>query len=435
MSKNANQSLLGMLVLSPAQFRSTIRDFCNETARFFDTMILAFTKSKDGPHNYKHPQSGPAGLQTSAAQSAKRKNPSKKDMSYRPSKSAKVKTEEITSMENLDEPRDEMNLDDTCSARDDVSWLLDQQRSILQHDSTNTVDITTASETAVDEGAKEEVQESAAASATNADTERRPISLEQASHTPPSNLTSLDKAPVTPTEQAACTLPSPRTEKIRSDKKSTLDKQSTLVEDGSSPPEVTPWKDMILEAVRIIHRISIHPKGVPRAVYSRILQTLQKSHEGTADTPKSSQWSDGFMWIRVLECGSAENQKITIFNMLEYMGAWEWYDSQVKLSQLTVRTKKKKLVGRKGAATHVLNQVQKGMGQQGKCLSGIGRLTLTTEADDSNGLAESYSTSITEQVRQIQRKNITLQLSRGQKLCTKLVKELGLGILLNKEIW
>jgi hypothetical protein len=32
------------------------------------------------------------------------------------------------------------------------------------------------------------------------------------------------------------------------------------------------------------------------------------------------------MWMQVLEAGESGKQKVTIFNILEYMGAWEWYD-------------------------------------------------------------------------------------------------------------
>jgi hypothetical protein len=41
----------------------------------------------------------------------------------------------------------------------------------------------------------------------------------------------------------------------------------------------------------------------------------------------------------------------------EYMGAWEWYDRQVELSQATTRNKNK-LVDRRGAAIHVLDRMQ-----------------------------------------------------------------------------
>jgi hypothetical protein len=41
----------------------------------------------------------------------------------------------------------------------------------------------------------------------------------------------------------------------------------------------------------------------------------------------------------------------------EYMGAWEWYDRQVELSQATIRNKNK-LVDRRGAAIYVLDRMQ-----------------------------------------------------------------------------
>jgi hypothetical protein len=79
-----------------------------------------------------------------------------------------------------------------------------------------------------------------------------------------------------------------------------------------------------------------------------------------------NEWLDGFMWMRVLEAGGFRNQKVTILNMLEYMGAWEWYDRQVKLSQATVRTKKNKSVNRRGAIIHVLNRMQTKTEKPGK---------------------------------------------------------------------
>ena len=50
------------------------------------------------------------------------------------------------------------------------------------------------------------------------------------------------------------------------------------------------------------------------------------------------------MWMQVLERGSSKNNKVTILNMLEYMGVWEWYNNQIKLVQATICTKKNKLV-------------------------------------------------------------------------------------------
>jgi hypothetical protein len=59
--------------------------------------------------------------------------------------------------------------------------------------------------------------------------------------------------------------------------------------------------------------------------------------------------------MQVLEMGSSENQRVMKLNMVEYMGAWEWYDKQIELSLTTIRTKKNKAVGSRGAAIHVLN--------------------------------------------------------------------------------
>jgi hypothetical protein len=89
---------------------------------------------------------------------------------------------------------------------------------------------------------------------------------------------------------------------------------------SSSSTEVTSLRDMVLEAVRIIHQFSKYPHGVPREVHSRILQTLQEDHKKAVNVPNLNEWSDGSMWMRVLEAGGSENRKVTIFNMLEI---WE----------------------------------------------------------------------------------------------------------------
>ena len=141
--------------------------------------------------------------------------------------------------------------------------------------------------------------------------------------------------------------------------------------------------------------------------------------------------------MRVLEAGDSENQKVTIFNILEYMGAWEWYNGQVKLSQATVRIKKNKPVDRRGAAIHIINIMQ-GLHtrteQPGKWINGVGRVALEKEGNESGISPESCDASIAERARQLQRKRINVQLSRGHKLSTKLVKELDLGILFSPKI-
>ena len=82
----------------------------------------------------------------------------------------------------------------------------------------------------------------------------------------------------------------------------------------------------------------------------------------------SSNWSDGAMWMRVLEAGESRTRRATIFNMLGYMGTWEWYDCQVKLAEGVVYTQRNGPVDRRGAAIHVMNKIQ------GKLVRGVGRV-------------------------------------------------------------
>ena len=95
----------------------------------------------------------------------------------------------------------------------------------------------------------------------------------------------------------------------------------------------------------------------------------------------------------------------------------------------TIHTKKNKPVSRKGAASHVLNKIQ----QSEKCIKGLGRLTM--DDDGTTGTSSDGQDSMTKRNRKQQRQRIVTQLSRGQKLKTKLVKELGLGILFSLKIW
>lgn len=71
---------------------------------------------------------------------------------------------------------------------------------------------------------------------------------------------------------------------------------------------------------------------------------------------------------------------------------------------------------------------------QGSWISRVGRVTLEENKSDVL-LIESGKIRITEQAKQAQRKCISVQLSRGQKLSTQLVKELGFGILFSPRIW
>jgi hypothetical protein len=199
----------------------------------------------------------------------------------------------------------------------------------------------------------------------------------------------------------------------------------------SKPVPITP-----VEAVEIIYKFSKYQDGPPRQVHARILQSLQgDSPEAVA--ARCDQWSDGSMWLYMLENGSSNSKKATIFNMLEYMGACEWYDSQIELELQhgTLRTAKNKPVDRRGAAIHTLNRMQDsqmGPARQSKWISGIGRVALEGEGASQN---QSTDASLTHQARVSQRTRILMQLTRGRKLRTKIVRELGFGVLFCPKIW
>jgi hypothetical protein len=185
--------------------------------------------------------------------------------------------------------------------------------------------------------------------------------------------------------------------------------------------------DMILQAVHIIHQLSIYRTDVPRAVHAQILQTIQKSHSGRVTPPLDTQWSDGSTWLQILDMGSSAGIRTTVLNMVEYMGAWEWFDEQCKHAEATVYTKKGKLVERRGAASYVLDMVQcqqTDVTPRGKWIGGVGPVTVKEVGDKANF----------EGKKKELRKRITNQLYRGEKL-SKLVKMIGLGILLSPKIW
>ncbi|KAL2802112.1 hypothetical protein BJX63DRAFT_438187 [Aspergillus granulosus] len=200
--------------------------------------------------------------------------------------------------------------------------------------------------------------------------------------------------------------------------------------------EASPIQELIVEAARTLYQLSQHQDGVPKAVHRRILQSLQASQPEALAASTSNTWSDGSIWVQILEMGSSRQRHVTILNMLEYIGAWEWYDGQVRLAQKTISSKKGQLVDRRGAAIHVLDEMQttrRSVEGQGRWISGVGMVAL-----NQNELIHklpSSPVSVTESGRRQKRKLISMQLGRGQKLSTKLVKNLGFGILFSKKIW
>ncbi|KAB8213218.1 hypothetical protein BDV33DRAFT_210420 [Aspergillus novoparasiticus] len=238
------------------------------------------------------------------------------------------------------------------------------------------------------------------------------------------------KAPVTPTNQTDSRSSSPQTEEIH--RKSIPTSLESITSTGQSIqtrlfPNTRSIIDLTIRATRTICDLSKYKDGVPSDIHIRVLQSLQHVQPGaSAETTNHNHWSDGSMWVQVLQIGESRKDRGTIQNMLEYIGAWEWYAAQVELAKKTVKTKKNRLVKDRGASSHVMDQIQ------GRWLSGVGVVTL--HEGDSNFLSGSAPATITEGAKRLQRSRIQMQLNRG-KMCAKLVKELGLGILFDQNIW
>ncbi|OKL55222.1 hypothetical protein UA08_09507 [Talaromyces atroroseus] len=105
---------------------------------------------------------------------------------------------------------------------------------------------------------------------------------------------------------------------------------STIGEQVESPPvpeahltEGESFLDTVHQMVDIVHLLKKYPSDVPRTVHQKILQSLYTHQELFIDST-TNQWSDGRMWMEVLERGSATNRRCTVLNMLEYMGASKW---------------------------------------------------------------------------------------------------------------
>lgn len=203
-----------------------------------------------------------------------------------------------------------------------------------------------------------------------------------------------------------------------------------VIEDHPGPaiedhPRPRPILELIIEATRTLHQLSTHNDGVPRDVHKMILETLNSQSPSTV---ANIEWSDGSTWVEILEKGVSAKVQLTIFNMLEYMGASEWYESQIQLAIRTERT-----VTRRRATIGVLDRIQVQQTQEGsRTIYGAGPITMQDESRDQS---PNPVFSIPEREKKARRQALRIQLSRGHKLSTKIVKELGLGILFSPSIW
>lgn len=117
--------------------------------------------------------------------------------------------------------------------------------------------------------------------------------------------------------------------------------------------------DLTIKAICTICHLCKYKDGVSLDVYIRVLQSLSQVQPGVkAGCINQNHWSDGSMWVQVFEMGESRKDRGTIQKMLEYRGAWEWYNTQLELTKKTVIIKKNKPVGQRGAAMYVIDQIQ-----------------------------------------------------------------------------
>ncbi|BDD60236.1 hypothetical protein MAP00_005381 [Monascus purpureus] len=252
----------------------------------------------------------------------------------------------------------------------------------------------------------------------------RHASRESVPHTEP---TSSMITPTTPTKQTDRRLSSPEMEEMQ--RKTTPTSLESITGQPTQMrlfPNTRSIIDLTVKATHTIYHLSKHKDGVPSDVHTRVLQSLQVQPGMSAVCANRNHWSDGSIWVQILEMGESRKDRGTIQNMLEYIGAWEWYSIQVELAKKTVTTKKNKPVKQRGAAKHVMDQIQN------RWIGGVG--TVTLQEGSSYYQAGSGPASISAEAKHLQRNRISMQLNRG-KLCAKLVKELGLGILFDENIW
>ncbi|KAH2096508.1 hypothetical protein KXW65_004410, partial [Aspergillus fumigatus] len=215
-----------------------------------------------------------------------------------------------------------------------------------------------------------------------------------------------------------------RTEEVR---------RAPEIANSSSPTSEAAFKELILSLVKTIYELCNCVGGPPEAACRSILQSLQEGRS------HSSEWSDGATWMRMLGMGSSQQNKVTVSNMLIYIGVWEWFYHQVKEKSFGVGGNGS--MGEKKAKTQVLNEMQNRLQDTGpqpaaqeKWFSRVG--TVTLEEDASAVLPKEGPPSVIAMAKSQQRRRISTLLHRGKQLSTKLVKQLGRGILLHpKDDW
>lgn len=207
-------------------------------------------------------------------------------------------------------------------------------------------------------------------------------------------------SPATPIRKVRTATPS--TEEVP---RNIVDIPVSADETFSSPTELIPRTAVVGEAIRSIQLLEKYPRGNPMHIYQQILQKISCGE--TFYSYGSNNMSHLSTWMGILETTEAQSRKVSVFGLLELIGFHEWFVALAKHNQNTRVSQKGKRLGDKGAKTFTLN----------KLLEPCGDLQ-----------------SIKKEKLDNLRASINSKLHRGEKL-TKLVKQLGLGILFSPDIW
>ena len=135
------------------------------------------------------------------------------------------------------------------------------------------------------------------------------------------------------------------------------------------------------------------------------------------------------MWINMLEAGHARSKEATILNMIEWMGASEWYDAELEQAEKAPPPTKRG-TPRKRLATIVLDKYLKEV-HNTTAVESLGKLVLK---DNEDRPSSPNSAGIQKRIFDTRRKRLNNIFHRGRTL-RKLIQMTRLGILFDLDIW
>ena len=131
----------------------------------------------------------------------------------------------------------------------------------------------------------------------------------------------------------------------------------------------------------------------------------------------------------MLEAGHARSKEATILNMIEWIGASEWYDAELEQAEKAPPLTKRG-TPRKRLATVVLDKYLK-EARDTAAMGGPGKLA-SEDNKDRPSLPD--SAGIQKRIFDTRRKRLLNILHRGRTL-RKLIQMTRLGILFDPDIW